>query len=699
MGLIATLNSKTSINSNNIQNVGTNIPPTVTAQKFIHCLKLSAIVLLTALILPEISSAANIRLSEKEQSLNQKQLDNELSKLSLRQKIAQKLTIDLRYFCEPEAGQPLSPELSRQCTTKMTRLTPSLRDMIAEIPIGGVILFSENLKNIDQIVVLTHQLQAAAKNSQASIPLMISVDQEGGRVARLPRNQSTPFTGNMSIGATHKKHRTKYALMTGDIIATELLAVGFNAVHAPNVDVNVNPNNPVINVRSFSEDPKVVAELGSAQSYAFERKGLISTLKHFPGHGDTNVDSHTGLPIVTHDRQTIESKDLFPFKSIIEKNSPGMIMTAHIQYPRLDSSTFISSSGVEMIKPATMSREILTYQLRDKIGYQGVIITDSLSMAGVSDYFDPVDAVINTFKAGADIALMPITIRSPLDIEKLNELIKAVEKAVVVGELNRAELEQSVVRILSLKQRFNLSRSFDTNLATAKTRARNILANKAHKQAEASLAKHAITLVKNERSLIPLNLEAETIIHLVMPDRQKCRALIQSMQPYLASTNRISCSALVAKDHQRISQNIEAADLVIFANISPAQNALEIGGVQELNRSRELVKGMKYQPDQIEQLLRLSQKTNKKTVFLSLRAPYDINRFSPFADAILASYSYNANVVKWPKSPGETVKVGGPAYTAIAKILFGEAEAFGDLPVSLNKSQVNSSIGAGGLNR
>lgn len=628
------------------------------------------------------SKANSPTLAESLNVDHSKPIPSTLSKLTLRQKIAQKITIDLRYFCEANQQISLPMRPAGVCNKKMTSLPDTVKNMIAETSIGGIILFSENLTNINQITTLNHQLQEAAQQSQAAIPLFISVDQEGGRVARLPRNQSTPFTGNMSIGATHKKHRTKYALMTGDIIAKELLAVGFNTVHAPNVDVNVNPENPVINVRSFSADPKIVAELGSAQSYAFERQGLISTLKHFPGHGDTNVDSHTGLPVVNHDKATIEAKDLYPFKKIIQDNPPGMIMTAHIQFPKLDASTFISSSGVEMIKPATMSRKILTRQLRNKMGYQGVIITDSLKMAGISEYFNPVEAVINTFNAGADIALMPLRISNNQDIEKLKELIANVEKAVLDERLSISELNQSVKRILTLKNRFKLFHAFDQNLSQQVTKAHQVLANDSHKKAEAALANHAITLVKNDNSLIPLELNTRSKVLLVMPDRQKCRALKQSMQLLVKNTS-ITCQSLSNANKQNLALKIEAADVVIFANISPSQNAMEIGGEKELANSRKLLNGMRKQPEQIEQLLKNSKNQNKKTVFVSLRAPYDISRFSPYADAVLATYSYNANVIKWPQHSGEIAQVGGPAYTALAEIILGKKQAFGDLPVKL----------------
>jgi beta-N-acetylhexosaminidase len=342
--------------------------------------------------------------------------------LSLEQQLGQKLILDFRYFCQHGA--------STKCRIPMTELPNELSTAIAKYDIGGVILFSENTQSIEQTITLNSQLQTAASKSSSKLPLFISIDQEGGRVARLPRDVATSFTGNMSIGATYKKHGTSFAKKTATVIAKELNSLGINVNYAPTVDVNMNPDNPVINVRSFGENPVLVSKLGAAQVAGFENNGVITSLKHFPGHGDTNVDSHTGLPQVNHSKEIIYEQDLSPFKHIIAKQNPGMIMTAHIQYPALDSTTFVSIDGKTMIKPATMSRAIITDILRGELNYQGVVVTDALDMAGISNFFTPTQAVINTFAAGADIALMPVEIRTPDDLNKLDALIKELVAAV-----------------------------------------------------------------------------------------------------------------------------------------------------------------------------------------------------------------------------------------------------------------------------
>ena len=196
------------------------------------------------------------------------------------------------------------------------------------------------------------------------------------------------------------------------ILALELKQLGINSNFAPDVDVNVNPHNPVINVRSFSQSPEVVAELGLAQMRAMQENGILATLKHFPGHGDTEHDSHLSLPIVTHNRAEIESVDLLPFRHIIAQSKPAMVMTAHIQYPNLDNSTLLDKAGQPQIKPATLSRKILTEILRKELNYQGLIVSDAMNMAGISQFFDQFEAVVASFAAGNDIVVMPMPVHS-----------------------------------------------------------------------------------------------------------------------------------------------------------------------------------------------------------------------------------------------------------------------------------------------
>lgn len=590
------------------------------------------------------------------------------SALTLKQQLGQKLMLDLRYYCEQDTGE-------QKCRTPVTRLPADLANIISKHNIGGVILFAENIDTVPQVIKLNNDLQQAAAKSELGLPLFISIDQEGGRVARIPRDVGTSFTGNMSIGATYKEHGTHFATESARIIAEELLALGVNVNYAPTVDVNMNPDNPVINVRSYGEDPQLVAKLGGAQVAGFENNGVISSLKHFPGHGDTNVDSHTGLPKVMHDKETIWQQDLPPFKDIINNQQPGMIMTAHIQYPALDDSTFVSKEGKTMIKPATMSRKIITDLLRDELGYQGVVITDALDMAGISHFFEPIEAVVNTFAAGVDIALMPIEIRSPKDLEVLEALIDRLEQEVQRGTLNADEITASATRILKLKEKFKLTTKLDDEAAIKK--AQLLLGDQSHRKVEAELALAAITEVKNENNTLPLNIKSGTKVHIIMPDTRKCFALQQALLDNTNTLLSFSCTSLQGYEPISTLKEMNEADVIIAANASPKQSAVEVGGMDDLADNPEFAIAKADQSAALESLLKQAKLANKKTVFVSLRAPYDISQFGKFADAVLATYAYNIDI-------DTEEKIAGPAFTALAKVLMGKASANGQLPVTVN---------------
>lgn len=589
------------------------------------------------------------------------------TKLTLEQQIGQKLMLDFRYYCDQDS--------ENKCRTAMTELPADLAKIITKHDIGGVILFAENIQNINQTVKLNNQMQQAAAKSSLGAPLFISIDQEGGRVARIPRDVATSFTGNMSIGATYAQHGTQFATQSAQVIADELKAIGVNVNYAPTVDVNMNPDNPVINVRSYGEDPSLVGKLGGAQVAGFEENGVITSLKHFPGHGDTNVDSHTGLPKVMHDKETIWQQDLPPFKDIIKKQNPGMIMTAHIQYPALDDTTFVSKDGKTMIKPATMSRKIITDLLRGELNYQGVVITDALDMAGISHFFEPIEAVINTFAAGVDIALMPIEIRSPKDLLVLDQLIARLVKEVKNGQLNGEEIAQSAQRILKLKSKFKLTTALDESLAIQK--AQLILGDSSHRKVEAELALAAITLVKNVQSTLPLKLSNNAKVHIIMPDTRKCMALEQAIKEYADNDYQYSCTSLQGFEPSVALKALNDADIIIAGNASPNQSAVEIGGMDDLADDPQFAIAKSEQGAALENLLQQAQRANKKTVFVSLRAPYDIAKFGQYGDAILATYAYNIDI-------DNNVKVAGPAFTALAKVLVGKAAATGTLPVTVN---------------
>lgn len=602
----------------------------------------------------------------------------------LHQMLGQKIMLDLRYYCALDEetvnakASKTNADNAQSCREPMTELPDELANMIAEHDLGGVILFSENLKSIPQIVKLTDQLQQAGLRAEGKAPLFISIDQEGGRVARLPRDESTPFSGNMAIGATAANFGDKYATLIGDVLGKELAVTGFNVNHAPTVDVNINPDNPVINVRSFSEDPKLVAKLALAQTKAMQKHGVIATLKHFPGHGDTNVDSHTGLPKVDHSLEEIQRIDLAPFQHAIDHNAVSMIMTAHIQYPQLDDSTFVSKAGKTMTKPATMSRRILTDLLREKMGFEGLVITDALDMKGISDFFTETEAVIETFKAGTDIALMPIKIRNTSEIVKLSQLIERLKQAVYDGTLDHQEIAASFERIQKVKTS-QLRPYKDGELGVKVDRALNVVGSDEHKMLEQQLADDSITVIKGD-GVLPQNIKT---LQVFMPDDAKCEATLNAFAE-LKPNFTVKCSAYYALTDEQIAQKVMTADAVVATNVTPKQSLVEMGGMDDMARLKKelgnLSHNKKQQDSKLVNLLDVANKHQKHVSFVSLRMPYEASRFGQTATNVIATYAYNQ------QKDVRSKNVGGPTYRALAKLLLGKIQPKGTLPVTVNLS-------------
>lgn len=585
--------------------------------------------------------------------MGQKPVDQQ----ELRRQIGQKLMIDLRHFCAQGS--------SAECKTDLTVLPKEFADAITGLHLGGVILFANNLKDQQQIRRLTADLQQASSDG---LPLLIGIDQEGGRVARLPTQEFPAFAGNMAIGATLALSGTRYATEVGTAIAQQLNSLGINLNFAPSLDVNNNPANPVINARSFGDNAAAVAVAGGAMLSAMQKAGILGTIKHFPGHGDTHVDSHTGLPLVEHDKATVEAVDLYPFRQLIRQHQPAMVMTAHIQYPALDNSSLMTKSGEAVIKPATLSRTILTDLLREEMGFDGLIITDALNMAGISQFFDPAQAVIETFAAGADIALMPYEMKTPADIKALTGLIDQVVAAVQQGKLSATEVAESAQRVVRVRQQ--LSAKGQQAVVPDSTRLARDL------RLEQQLAEASLTLVGQNKLQLPLNLAALKL-HLIAPDQTKCQSWLQALTLWGVKPLSVTCSDLTSSEQNLALQQIRQADLVLGSLISPAQSAAELGVLADLQALPAMKLTVTEQKQLLQQLLQQAKVQGKQTVMVSLRTPYELTDFADSADLRLATYSYN-------QKPQTAVRpFSGPAYDAVIGFLLGKVQAQGQLPVSL----------------
>ena len=296
--------------------------------------------------------------------------------------------------------------------------------------IGGVILFQNNLQDPIQIARLNNQLQ----HLSTLAPLLIMIDQEGGRVSRLP----APFTQFPACALLGDCNSYDLSYRVGQATARELRAVGINMNLAPVLDVCTNPANTLIGDRAFGSHPTLVSKLGLAMMVGLQDQGVIACGKHFPGHGDTVADSHQELPRVHHPLDRLMQVELKPFLHAIE-NRLQAIMTAHVIYTSLDPQF-----------PATLSRKIVSKLLREAMGFRGLVITDDLQMKAVSDHYPLTEAAIKAISAGADLLLI---CRQP---ELLAMILEALHKAVKRGAISEKRINHSLARILSLKERMLL---------------------------------------------------------------------------------------------------------------------------------------------------------------------------------------------------------------------------------------------------
>jgi beta-N-acetylhexosaminidase len=617
----------------------------------------------------------------------------------LAQHVAAKMVLDIRYFCDDDS----MPSTHKNCRQGVTELPAKLSQLITESNIGGIVLFAENVIESKQVVTLTHDIQAAAVKSADAKPIIIAVDQEGGRVARFAK--MTGFAGNMAIGATYQKHDVQFSRQVNAVLGKELQALGINNNYAPVVDVNTNASNPVINTRSYGENAQQVAKLGIAAVNALQAQGVMATLKHFPGHGDTHVDSHIGLPRVDHSLMTIEQVDLAPFTLAINKAKPAMIMTAHIQYPALDSSTFMAKSGEALIRPATMSKKILTDLLRNQMAFDGIIATDALDMAGISHHFTEVEAVVETFIAGADLAVMPFKIRKPSDIAAFYAFINAVAETLNTrinqGDYSLTHFEQSLERIERYKRRY--VQLADTSLATQIAQAEMIVAQAEHLAVEQTLANAAVTTLKGDiKKLLsdkPLNK-----IHLIVANKQELFALKYALKQALAQSLKqlpkkrlpqVSYFIADSDVDQLASEALsQQADLIIATIDVKTASLVDIGGMDDLASSKTRVYGSAAEKQKmhsygqlLKAMLTRARKQAITSVLIAKGSPYLLHDYTDVVDVILLNF--DDRIYRLPSEPSVNTdlaekQLASPGYNAAVAVIFAQQSADGHLPVSLN---------------
>lgn len=630
-------------------------------------------------------------------SLASMQLTTNLTELALEKEthamLGQKIILDFRYFCNDDTP-------SNQCRTPLTEIPSEILELLSTHNIGGVILFSENIKDSTQLITLNYTMQQHMAQKGLS-PLFIAVDQEGGRVARLPSALLPPFAGNMAIGASFHHHGVAFSENIAAYIGQSLLPLGINTNFAPSVDVNSEPKNPVINIRSFSEQPQQVAALGGAFVKAMQGAGVISALKHFPGHGDTHIDSHTGLPRVDHTRSHAMSSDILPFASIINSESaPAMVMTAHIQYPSLDSTTVEDKKGKMQVLPATLSKRIITDLLRAQLGYQGVVVTDALDMGGISQFFEPEEAMLKAFQAGADIALMPFTIRNHSDIQEFGHLMQTVSRRLQSSKENLDILKASYNRINKVKQRYQLQKFVSKpqswwikELKGRSDTSNTTFSSHSHKgkYLERALSEAAATVLYG-KSHLPLTQKQWLAL---MPDTARClafeSAILKSfkIQGNAETELQFACLPLTSLPNKRLTKRlITESNVLIVGDITPQHANYELGG---LDNKESIAKRAKLDDVHAfaKEMMQFAKSEDKTVVFTPFRMPYIAAEVKPFTDIAIATFSY---VVTIESEVNEATVVHSHVFNALAHVLTGKIKAQGRSPVSMMQLLSDSKI-------
>ncbi|MDN3238908.1 glycoside hydrolase family 3 protein [Glycomyces tritici] len=527
-------------------------------------------------------------------------VETQLAEMSLEDKVGQLFMVYVH-------GESADTGQADAVASNMERLgAANGAAFIAAFKPGGIIYFdwSNGLSDPDQVAALSNGLQEASE-----IPLFIATDQEYGSVVRIGE-PATQFPGAMPLGATRD---TEAARRAAEAAGAELRAMGLNLNFAPDSDVNVDPRNPVIGVRSFSSDPALVAEFTAAQTGGYQAGGVAVAAKHFPGHGDTGTDSHVGLPVITHTAEEWERIDAPPFTAAIDAGT-DMVMSGHLQFPALDDS----------LKPATLSAPILTGLLRERLGFDGVVVTDSLEMEGVRAEYGDERVPVMALQAGVDMLLMPPDFQLAFE---------AVLAAVESGELTEERIDASVRRLLALKAARGIIAEPSTDPAGT-----DVVGSEEHRQVAADIADRSITLLANDGTL---PFAAGSVLVTGWGENTTAR-LAESL-----GAEGLQAEALVTGEEPSADQ-IKAAvaaaagrDLVVVTTYG-----VQAGGAQA---------------DLVAELLN----AGVPVVHAAVGTPYDAAHLGS-VNASLATYSYTA-----------------ASLASLAKVITGAVDPSGTLPVDV----------------
>jgi beta-N-acetylhexosaminidase len=530
-----------------------------------------------------------------------KWVDRTLKSLSLRERI----------------GQMIVVSVTGEFTNASSERYGEIQKQITENKVGGIIV---SWGSVNEIAAMTNEFQRLAK-----IPLLVASDMERG--LRMRSRNGTPFTTAMGVAASGDPNA---AYSEGKIIAQEMRAIGVNWLYAPVADINNNADNPVINIRSFGEDPKQVSQFIAAFTRGVRDGGALSTAKHFPGHGDTATDSHIGLPTIQADRGRLDRLELAPFRAAVEAGVDS-IMVAHIALPRV--------SGDDL--PATLSPKLTGDLLRRDLHYEGIIVTDSLGMGAITKGFPNGGAAVQAIKAGADVALMPPDPKQAID---------AIEAAIKGGELTEERINESVRRLLHAKYRLGLAKQRLVDLAAV-----NRLIERPENVQEANrIAERSITLLRNQGEMLPLDqARASRTLFIVInadDDPEEGRVFIPQIQQRVSQAKFIRLDPRTTADDYRTAMDevAKAAGVVVAPFVKRAAS-----------------KGTVALPEAQANFVRRLIALEKPVAVVAFGSPYLIRQF-PNVPVYVVTYA-----------------IEEVAQLAAVRALFGETALSGRLPVSI----------------
>ena len=571
---------------------------------------LALLILSVSNLLASVEASANQNKKGEQKAGAKSWVDSTLASMTLDEKV----------------GQLIIPATVGLFMSQDSDVYKQIRRDITEFHVGGYHMLGEVniLHEPAGVALLINHIQEMAK-----VPLLVTADFEGGvglryiGATRLPRA--------MAMGATANPDT---AYQAARITATEARAMGVNVNFYPVVDVNNNARNPIINIRSFGSDPKLVSEMARAYIRGLQSAGAMATAKHFPGHGDTSTDSHLELPSLDIDRARLDSIELPPFRAAVEEGV-GSVMSAHIALPQIEPEKL----------PATLSPKLLTGVLRGELKFNGIIFTDAMNMRGVAAHYPDGEAAVRAFKAGADVILYPPSVE---------QAFTAIKRAVEAGEIKESRLDESVRRILVAKEKLGL----DKNRFADLNKLDKVLGSGEHQRGAQQIIENAITLVRDNKNVLPLKLKPEQrVLFITVVDNNEGwrdgppgRAFFTGLMKRHANTTNAF-----------VSEKTSPAEFDLIKKLAAFSDVIIVNGfirVASYKGSIDLTEG------EIDLLKHLSA-VDKPFAFVLYGSPYMIS-FVPELPSYVLGYEYYPAVEE-----------------AALKAVLGEIEFKGKLPIEL----------------